>query len=1014
MKILPHSFFFLAFLLLPILSYCQYFGQNKPKYQTFHFQVAETNNFEIYHYLPDDSGLESIARQSEQWYAMHLNILKDSIASKTPFILYNNHPEFQQTNTTTEDIEIGTGGFTEALKRRMVLPIAGSNQQTNHVIGHELVHAFQFNMLLQRDSVAMRSFLNIPLWMMEGMAEFLSIGRYDAMTCLWLHDAAKNKHIPTLKDLQNTSKYFPYRYGHAFWAFISAHFGDDVIAPLFIATAKYGIEEASQKVLHTSFRDLSEKWVSCINENYSQDSPDSLALSPVKNVLIDHHNGGKVNLGPSVSPNGQFFAFFSEKDLFSYDLFLAETGSGKIIRKLAGITRNGHLDDYYSLEAAGTWSPDSKIFATVAIAKGRNIIVLIDISTGKTIEEIPIPKVPAFSNPTWSPDGLQILFSGNMNGQNDLFTYHFSTRKVTQLTNDVYSELHPSWSPDGSSIVYTTDEISMQSKRTHGEWTFNLKILDLLTDSVTLINPFPGSNNINPLLDKTGNIYFLSNQSGINNLYYYNRNSKKTFECKNLASNVTGISTQAPALSLSHQADLLLFSTFINASFQISQGNLNDILLQPVIYTSSTKNAKLIFPDLLEKKLDLVNKQIEQMDDSTMQPSFDLVKKPYKQKFKLDYVGGGGGIGIGVSTFGPSSGIAGGVDFLFSDILGNQQLYAGAAINGQIYDFAAILAYVNRKYRIQWGTILSHIPQTYGSFYYFGSDTLYSESTQEIIPVEHVATVITRQFQDRIQAFGQYQFSRTFRIEGTTSFNRYSYRIEQFNSYLQDGIAILEEKEVLPKPAGFNLASFECAAVGDNTFFGIASPAIGHRFRFSVERFTGKWNFWSLTADARKYFFINPFTLAFRALHFGHYGPQNVQNEIGLLYIGNPVLVRGFNILNFTGGKHPLQLKDLVGSKLFAANAEFRIPFSGPKRLALIPSNYLLTELAFFLDAGFAWYTFNQFNPDNDTNSIRPIFSTGLSLRINLFGAIVLEPYYAIQLKKDGNKGLGINFIPGW
>ena len=36
----------------------------------------------------------------------------------------------------------GTGGVTEAAKR-IVLPLAGPIQLTDHVFGHELVHAFQ-------------------------------------------------------------------------------------------------------------------------------------------------------------------------------------------------------------------------------------------------------------------------------------------------------------------------------------------------------------------------------------------------------------------------------------------------------------------------------------------------------------------------------------------------------------------------------------------------------------------------------------------------------------------------------------------------------------------------------------------------------------------------------------------------------------------------------------------------------------------------------------------------------
>jgi hypothetical protein len=45
-----------------------------------------------------------------------------------------------------------------------------------------------------------------------------------------------------------------------------------------------------------------------------------------------------------------------------------------------------------------------------------------------------------------------------------------------------------------------------------------------------------------------------------------------------------------------------------------------------------------------------------------------------------------------------------------------------------------------------------------------------------------------------------------------------------------------------------------------------------------------------------------------------------------------------------------------------------------------------------------------------------PVFSAGVSLRINLFGAMILEPYYAIPFQQTRSKfgTFGLNFAPGW
>src|SRR5690606_36589048 len=111
-----------------------------------------------------------------------------------------NHPEFQQTTTISGEISVGTGGGTEAFKQRVVMPIMQINQQTRHVLGHELVHAFQYRVLMEgNDSTRLESIGNIPLWMVEGMAEYFSIGKKDAHTAMWMRYAYANQDIPSLK-----------------------------------------------------------------------------------------------------------------------------------------------------------------------------------------------------------------------------------------------------------------------------------------------------------------------------------------------------------------------------------------------------------------------------------------------------------------------------------------------------------------------------------------------------------------------------------------------------------------------------------------------------------------------------------------------------------------------------------------------------------------------------------------------------------------------------------------------
>src|SRR6185503_20001012 len=138
---------------------------------------------------------------------------------------------------------------TEPLRRRIVLPLGGPLADTDHVIGHELVHAFQFDITTpipnggNRNSSGQNGAERLPLWFIEGMAEYLSIGPVDPNTAMWLRDAVRQKDgkdsLPSINDLDNP-KYFPYRWGQAFWAYVAGRYGDDALRRMLAIGAAAG------------------------------------------------------------------------------------------------------------------------------------------------------------------------------------------------------------------------------------------------------------------------------------------------------------------------------------------------------------------------------------------------------------------------------------------------------------------------------------------------------------------------------------------------------------------------------------------------------------------------------------------------------------------------------------------------------------------------------------------------------------------------------------------------------
>ena len=151
----------LLFLIAPGLLQAQYFGRNKVQYSTFDFKVIQTEHFDVYYYERERVAAMDAARMAERSYAKLSKVLNHEFRERKPIILYANDADFHQTNAISGQIGEGTGGVTEGLKQRVVMPMTGSYKETDHVLGHELVHSFQYDIGLSKEDT-IRFALGMP------------------------------------------------------------------------------------------------------------------------------------------------------------------------------------------------------------------------------------------------------------------------------------------------------------------------------------------------------------------------------------------------------------------------------------------------------------------------------------------------------------------------------------------------------------------------------------------------------------------------------------------------------------------------------------------------------------------------------------------------------------------------------------------------------------------------------------------------------------------------------------
>ncbi|HEU4522922.1 MAG TPA: BamA/TamA family outer membrane protein [Thermoanaerobaculia bacterium] len=1004
----------------------QYFGRNKVQWENFDFKVLRTEHFDIYYYEQEADVVEDIGRMAERWYARLSRVFNHSFARK-PIVLYANSADFHQTTTTGGFIGEGTGGFTDAFMNRVVLPLTGDYAENDHVLGHEIVHVFQYDIAATATRNRRRFALEqLPLWLIEGMAEYLSKGRIDPLTAMWIRDATIHDRLPDIRQLSRDPRYFPYRYGQALMAYIGARFGDEAVVRYFMAAGVLGVEQAVERAIGITPKQLFADWQASARELYqpviaSRTDPGAplIGREPVPGEKR-RRRATELNVAPAISPDGRYIAFLSARELFSIDLFLADAQTGQIIRQLVSSDRDAHFESLRFIESAGSWSPDGRRLAFVTFAKGDNFLSLVDVETRNT-ESIRVPGIEAIINVAWSPDGQTIAISGQATGVSDLFLYNLQTKELRRLTNDRYADLQPAFSPDGRTLAFVTDRGDDTSLTDLQFAEKRLAIIDINTGVTRILPIWADAKHINPQWAPDGDgIYFIGNPEGVPDIFRYNLGAGTVTKITNVLTGVAGITDMSPALSVASRAGTLAFSLFeddhyniytLPASVQGTQmamdmpgGTPRAAILPPLRATGSEITAYLNAP---EQGLPPVNPRFEQ--------------RPYDANLRLAYLGPPT---IGAVVGGGYNAIGGTVAAYFSDILGQHNVGVtfqggGGATNNIADQLAGEVFYLNQTQRFNWGGVVSHQPYV-SAFYDVYFDTI--EIDGDLYQAEVIEEFREIQTFTDTSAISQYPFSTTRRIEGSAGFQRFGYKLESERFFYVGGQLVDRDRDRLPGSFSVNLWTASAAFVGDSSTFGFISPVRGTRYRHEIRSLNGDLNFQTGLMDYRRYFYNRPFTLAVRGLHFGRYGEDAESPQLSSLYLGQGSLVRGYERYTFdpiecgpSSNECPV-FDRLVGSKLVTGSVELRAPLLGTPEFGLINASFLPTEIFAFADVGAAWREGQDVTWEWDTNTDArvPVLSAGGGLRI-LLSYIPIEVFVAKPFHRPEEELVyGFNIAPGW
>ena len=1044
------------------------FGRNKLQHQTFDFRIITTAHFDVYYYPEEREAALDAARMAERSYERLSRILGHEFDGRKPIILYASHSQFQQTNVLPGFISEGTGGVTEFAKRRVVLPFTGSYSDFEHVLTHELVHAFQFDVMSRGFAAGFSPYAaNLPLWFMEGMAEYLSIGDVDAHTHAWVRDAVLSGYLRSIGEMSLRDDFLSYRFGQSLWAFIGAKYGDATVGLLLRRGTRLGLDLAFETTLGVTLAQLSDDWIESVRTRYLPEAAQHARPGGSATRLTGHAffgRGGELAsfMAPALSPDGRRVVFISDRgsDLYSFfDVWLASAEDGEIEARLVKTGRSADFESIRFLNASAAWSPDGRFIVFAAKDGGRDALYVLDVERRQTVRKIKLD-LDAVLNPTFSPDGERIAFAGMEGGISDLYVVDVSGENFQQLTDDRYADLHPAWSPDGNYIAIATDrgEETDFAELVYGN--FRIALYRVGLGDIEVLPYQDEGKNINPVWSPDGDaLAFISDRNGTSNIYIYERGEARLYQVTDLLSGVTGITALSPALSWAAHSDRLAFAYFEGAGYNIYVIDDPRSLARPTerrdgpdrvaeappaepIVTpgaevdgagttnggdglgaaaGDTPRSQSFYrvtggfrpSDIRPAEEEVVRKgeitiaELLADSDGGLPDTSEFEQRGYELKMSPDVVGQptiGGQVG---GDFG--AGFFGGSYILLSDMLGNHRALLSAQVAGSLNDAYILTHYAYTRERLNLAMAYQQFPLYRFRGTIVGDDGVSTFAEERF--VRDVYRSLSTHLHYPINTFQRVEFN----LAGT-----YLSRDSISDRFIVDATTARAERT---SDRVENLVFFgpSTALVWDNALFGYTGPIAGRRYRIEVGRFFGDVELNNVLLDFRHYLNLGGSRLvATRALGLWRSGADD--NEFRL-YWGSPYYLRGYDGGSFNRAECASSLAavqdvsttacpvrdQLIGSSFLLLSNELRFPIFTFLDLGFVPLGIPPLEAALFFDLGVSFNELDQLvwargSGADPVDLRKPLASWGVGLRMNILFAI-LRLDYALPLDRPDRSG---------
>lgn len=914
-------------------------GQNQVAWYQFDWRYVDVpppgggrGGVRLYYYRTEVAQARRALPAIQSAYARLVDQFHYSPTKRIPYILFATQREFQTQNVfqVTESVL----GVTSPEDLKMSVPYFGDHARFVEVSTHEMVHQFTIQKLLEvAGAEDMPSpVMLLPLWFIEGIAEYYTKGGIDTETDLYLRDLVWNPNPSRRYDIVSFGEdrlrgYIPtYKLGQARVAFIAEVYGKEKIQA-FLENA-YLLADSDSKqapspvrsfgalvrrVLNEPIEQVDGRWRAWLKRRYypeylraQQDlpavreirglpyEPEDFVASPDGTVAviraIDRSRGrARLFVADLRNPKGAVQIAADSvpgvESLHPIEYSVAAVGANVVVFA----AQHGMGDRIYALPLRRS-TPEGK---PPRVSVGRRRVVDARPPGGGRFIQV--------SDPALSPDERELAFVGvAADGQQDLYVVSLDGGEARRLTSDPYSERDLSWGASG--LHFASDATD------HGRT--NLFRIDPTTGVRTRLTTAPATDR-HPSVLSDGSVLFSSDAGGKVDLYLLEGDAKRQ-----ITDFTTGLS--APALAEGGRG--VLASTFHGGVFRLVEVPRVAWLDSPAVEVPPPAGDVLEIPTA-----DLPQEPTEYEA---------LALRNWRPDAGFVYGGGAG------------SAVAGRAAILFSDMLRDHVVFLDLSVLGSFDYTQALVLYENRAERRGW---------VLGAFHYV---------QQNLDPFDSDRSFLQRDV--GVLGAVRYPLDRFRRVEAELTLGA----VERWCLQGFTGLLTSEcRADVTPETYD------EWWRQNGGTHF-TASPTV--RFGYDTIRYdygTGPLAGSSLLlelgggwipdrsavhgfarADAQHYFQLSRRTnLGLRAALGTSFSPNSRSRN----WERNWWLTAADNLRGF----YPLDVENLIGENFYVANAELQVPLDGLVRLAIF--DYL--EAVAALDFG---AVFNRWTTRADPSGI--------------------------------------------